>query len=126
MTLFERAAAVKWKRASKANGQDAVYRRGNRTCPLVVCRTKPEKTELAGESATVQTKRWDFIILANDLRFGPLVTQPCLGDEIEIAEAIGTVRYEVIEVEPHGCWRHHDLSRVTLRVFTQEIEVRHE
>jgi len=101
-----------------------VYRRGGQSVEIAATlgATSVEVVDDAG--ATVQSPRTDFIVSADALVLGGIVTTPLLGDRLSVPASDGgnTVVYEVLSLPDGRHFRRCDGSGRMLRIHAKLVD----
>jgi len=117
---------VDWLDAQRAEylAQPVTYQRGGESVEIAATlgATSVEVVDDAG--ATVQSPRTDFIVSADALVLGGIVTTPLVGDRISMASGDGgkTVVYEVLALPDGRHFRRCDGGGRMLRIHAKLVD----
>jgi len=98
------------------------YVRGSESVELsaTLGSTRYELTDDAG--ATVQALATDFLVAADDLVLGGVVTKPRIGDRIRLPAGDSVQVFEVLDLAGTGHYRPAGSFGKTLRIHTKRID----
>jgi len=117
-------SAVDWlgDMRSRHLSRAVTYTRGAESVELsaTLGDTRYELSDEAG--ATVQAKATDFIVAADELVLGGVVTKPQIGDRIRLPAGAKVLVFEVLDLAGAGHWRPADPFGKALRIHAKQID----
>lgn len=111
------AALLKTLRGTRGIAAESVtYTRGASSCTLLASLGRTQFQNMSAESADITASSVDFLVTAEDLKFGGTLVTPQANDRIEH----DGLQYRV-SVFGDNCYSYSDPSRLSIRIHTTRI-----